>query len=58
MALDVLIAVSARRWKAIVVTENWRDFKIEVKTPPLEIRATSNLYGVEIEFPCKKVKTP
>jgi len=27
MALDVLIAVSARRWKAAVVTENWQDFK-------------------------------
>jgi predicted nucleic acid-binding protein len=27
MALDVLIAVSARRWKATVVTENWSDFK-------------------------------
>jgi predicted nucleic acid-binding protein len=27
MALDALIAVSARRWKAIVVTENWDDFK-------------------------------
>jgi len=27
MALDVLIAVSARRWKATVVTENWQDFK-------------------------------
>jgi predicted nucleic acid-binding protein len=27
MALDVLIAVSARRWKATVVTENWNDFK-------------------------------
>ena len=27
MALDVLIAVSARRWKAVVVTENWDDFK-------------------------------
>jgi len=26
-ALDVLIAVSARRCKAIVVTENWTDFK-------------------------------
>jgi len=23
----VLIAVSARRWKAQVVTENWTDFK-------------------------------
>ena len=27
LALDVLIAVSARRWKAQVVTENWVDFK-------------------------------
>ena len=28
LALDVLIAVSARRWKAQVVTENWSDFKL------------------------------
>ena len=27
LALDVLIAVSARRWRAQVVTENWNDFK-------------------------------
>ncbi len=27
LALDVLIAVSARRWKTKVVTENWADFK-------------------------------
>jgi predicted nucleic acid-binding protein len=27
LAMDVLIAVSARRWKAQVVTENWSDFK-------------------------------
>ena len=27
LALDVLIAVSARRWDAQVVTENWADFK-------------------------------
>ena len=27
LALDVLIAVSARRWKAQVVTENWADLK-------------------------------
>jgi predicted nucleic acid-binding protein len=27
MALDALIAVSARRWKATVVTNNWDDFK-------------------------------
>lgn len=27
MALDVLLAVSARRWGATVVTENWDDFQ-------------------------------
>jgi len=27
MALDALIAVSARRWKTTVVTDNWDDFK-------------------------------
>lgn len=27
LALDALIAVSARRWNAQVVTENWQDFK-------------------------------
>jgi len=27
MALDTLLAVSARRWKTTVVTENWNDFK-------------------------------
>jgi predicted nucleic acid-binding protein len=27
MALDVLLAASARRWRATVVTENWDDFK-------------------------------
>jgi len=27
MVLDALIAASARRWKAIVVTEIWDDFK-------------------------------
>ena len=27
LALDVLIAISARRWRAQVVTENWSDFK-------------------------------
>lgn len=27
LALDVLLAVSARRWEAQVVTENWSDFK-------------------------------
>lgn len=27
MALDALIAVSARRWRATVVTDNWDDFR-------------------------------
>lgn len=27
MALDVLIAVSARRWRAAVITDNWNDFR-------------------------------
>lgn len=27
MALDALIATSARRWKATVITENWEDFR-------------------------------
>ncbi len=27
MALDVLIAVSSRRWKTTVITDNWDDFK-------------------------------
>ena len=27
MALDVLIAVSARRWSTTVITDNWDDFK-------------------------------
>src|SRR2546423_15520853 len=27
MALDALIAVSARRWKTTVVTDNWDDFR-------------------------------
>ncbi len=33
----------------------------DIRTPPVEIRATSNVYGVELKFPfpsCKKAKTP
>ena len=33
----------------------------EIKTAPIEIRATTNQYGVELKFPfpsCKKAKTP
>jgi predicted nucleic acid-binding protein len=32
LALDVLIAVSARRWKAQVVTENWQTLKLSSVT--------------------------
>jgi predicted nucleic acid-binding protein len=42
MALDVLIAVSARRWRATVVTENWDDFKaIERYSKTKIIRASA-----------------
>ena len=41
LALDVLIAVSARRWKAAVVTENWVDFKA------IQRYATSRLLGLQ-----------
>jgi predicted nucleic acid-binding protein len=43
LALDVLIAVSARRWKAQVVTENWTDFKQSsvTVTPPSSRRDSS-----------------
>lgn len=33
----------------------------DIKTPPIEIRATTNLYDVELKFPfpaCKKAKSP
>ena len=33
----------------------------KIKTPPVEIRATTNVYGVELKFPfpsCKRAKTP
>lgn len=33
----------------------------DIRTPPVEIRATSNVYNVELKFPfpsCKKAKTP
>jgi predicted nucleic acid-binding protein len=44
MALDVLLAVSARRWKATVVTENWDDFKaIERYTKTKIVRASAFL---------------
>jgi predicted nucleic acid-binding protein len=45
MALDVLVAVSARRWKATVVTENWNDFKAIQRFCNAKIVKASDLFG-------------
>src|SRR5258708_19008029 len=45
MALDVLIAVSARRWRATVVTENWTDFKAIQRYCNTKIVRASTFFG-------------
>jgi len=45
MALDVLIAVSARRWKATVVTENWDDFKAIQRFCSTKVVKASDFFG-------------
>jgi hypothetical protein len=45
MALDVLIAVSARRWNATVVTENWVDFKAIQRYCNVTILRGSKFFG-------------
>ena len=45
LALDVLIAVSARRWKAQVVTENWADFKAIQRYCNTTIVRAANFFG-------------
>lgn len=45
VALDVLIAVSARRWKAEVVTENWVDFKAIQRYCNVTIIKASKFFG-------------
>jgi predicted nucleic acid-binding protein len=45
IALDVLIAVSARRWKAQVVTENWSDFKAIQRYCNTTIVRASSFFG-------------
>jgi predicted nucleic acid-binding protein len=45
VALDVLIAVSARRWKADVVTENWVDFKAIQRYCNVAIVKASTFFG-------------
>ena len=46
LALDVLIAVSARRRKAIVVTENWHDFKLIQRSCNATIVKASEFFRV------------
>lgn len=45
LALDVLIAVSARRMKALVVTENWTDFKAIQRYCSARIIKASAFFG-------------
>ena len=45
LALDVLIAVSARRWEAQVVTENWKDFKAIQRYCNTTIVKAANFFG-------------
>ena len=44
MALDVLIAVSARRWKTTVITDNWDDFKSIQKYCSVKIVKASEFF--------------
>lgn len=44
MALDALIATSARRWKATIVTENWDDFKAIQKYCDVKIVKASEFF--------------
>ena len=45
LALDTLIAVSARRWKAQIVTENWADFKAIQRYCNATIIRATNFFG-------------
>ncbi|HKS27654.1 MAG TPA: PIN domain-containing protein [Pyrinomonadaceae bacterium] len=44
MALDVLIAVSARRYDATVITENWDDFKAIQRYCKFKLARASNIF--------------
>lgn len=48
MAFDVLIAVSARRWRATVVTENWDDFKAIERFSKTKIVKALRSSGIDI----------
>lgn len=45
LALDVLIAVSSRRWKAQVITDNWTDFKAIQRYCNVGIIKASKFFG-------------
>ena len=45
LALDVLIAVSARRWNTQVVTENWADFKAIQRYCKTKIVKATDFFG-------------
>lgn len=45
LAMDVLIAVSARRMRALVVTENWTDFKAIQRYCNARIIKASSFFG-------------
>ena len=51
MALDVLIAVSARRWRATVVTENYDDFKTIQRYCNTKIAKASDFFQRSDYFP-------
>lgn len=48
IALDVLLAVSARRWEATIVVDNWEDFKaIQHYCKGLKIKRASEYFAKE-----------
>ncbi len=45
MAMDVMLAVSARRWRTTVITENWDDFKAIQNYCDVKIVRASGFFG-------------
>lgn len=46
MALDTLLAVSAKRWDATVIVDNWSDFKaIQYYCKGLKIKKAADFFG-------------
>lgn len=46
MALDTLMAVSARRWNTTVITDNWNDFKAIQRYCNVKIVKGSDFFSV------------